>query len=83
MPAKSTAYQTTPATHTTGTDDHAWVVPEGTDPPASVPAEIFEACLNLGTRRDAAGASVRLSARRVGVRGDGAGVSCRAHPPVT
>jgi hypothetical protein len=55
MPAKSTAYQTTPATHTTGTDDHAWVVPEGTDPPASVPAEIFEvavAAYRAGQRLD-------------------------------
>jgi AcrR family transcriptional regulator len=28
------------------TDDVAWVVPEGTDPPASVPAEVFDAAVS-------------------------------------
>ena len=42
MPANSTAYPVTP---TTRTDDHAWVVPEGTEPPPSVPAQVFEAAV--------------------------------------
>ena len=67
MPANSTAYQTTPATRTTGTDDHAWVVPEGTDPPASVPAEIFEAAVaayRAGQRLDMQQLAVSLGVSR-------------------
>lgn len=45
MPAKGTAYQVPPTTRTAGTDDDVWVVPDGTDPPPSVPAEVFEAAV--------------------------------------
>jgi AcrR family transcriptional regulator len=40
-----TAYHRRTPTRGSVTDDVAWVVPEGTEPPASVPSEVFEAAV--------------------------------------
>ena len=67
MPANSTAYPVTPTTRTTWTDDHAWVVPEGTEPPPSVPAPVFEAAVaayRAGQRLDMQQLAVSLGVSR-------------------
>ena len=67
MPANSTAYPVTPTTRTTWTDDHAWVVPEGTEPPPSVPAQVFEAAVaayRAGQRLDMQQLAVSLGVSR-------------------
>jgi AcrR family transcriptional regulator len=67
MPANSTAYPVTPTTRTTWTDDHAWVVPEGTEPPPSVPASVFEAAVaayRAGQRLDMQQLAVSLGVSR-------------------
>jgi AcrR family transcriptional regulator len=67
MPANSTAYPVTLTTRTTWTDDQAWVVPEGTEPPPSVPPQVFEAAVaayQAGQRLDMQQLAVSLGVSR-------------------
>lgn len=45
MTTSHTAYQHHVPTRESMTDDVAWVVPEGTQPPAAVPGEVFDAAV--------------------------------------